>query len=110
MLQPVVPGDKISARIADNRNTQAADREGLPRSVPLRCRVMMLANEIKGRGTNVEAVLDRAVSLRRERKMSLGDALIAGTALAFGRTLVTRNVKDFAWITGLSVLDPLASS
>ncbi len=25
MLQPVVPGDKISARIADNRNTQAAD-------------------------------------------------------------------------------------
>ena len=25
MLQPVVPGDKISARIGDNRNTQAAD-------------------------------------------------------------------------------------
>jgi hypothetical protein len=38
--------------------------------------------------------------------MSLGDALVAGTALAHGLTLVTRNVEDFQWIQGLSLLNP----
>ncbi len=41
-------------------NTKAADREGLPRQLDLHCRVMMLANEINGRGANFDAVLDRA--------------------------------------------------
>jgi len=39
--------------------------------------------------------------------MSLGDALIAATALIHGLTLVTSNVKYFEWIEDLSVLDPL---
>lgn len=52
------------------------------------------------------AVLDQAVALRQQRKMSLGDALVAGTALVHGLTLVTRNVKDFQWIQGLSLLNP----
>ena len=56
------------------------------------------------------AVIDRAVSLRRQRRMSLGDALIGATALVHGRTLVTRNTEDFRWITGLQLLDPLASA
>ncbi len=38
--------------------------------------------------------------------MSLGDALVAGTALGHGLTLVTRNVKDFQWIQGLSLFNP----
>ncbi len=53
-----------------------------------------------------QAVLDQAVALRQQRKMSLGDALIAGTALIHGLTLVTRNVEDFHWIQGLSLLNP----
>ncbi|MGH8055957.1 MAG: type II toxin-antitoxin system VapC family toxin [Candidatus Entotheonellia bacterium] len=53
-----------------------------------------------------QAVLDQAVALRQQRKMSLGDALVAGTALAHGLTLVTRNVEDFQWIEGLSLLNP----
>jgi predicted nucleic acid-binding protein len=53
-----------------------------------------------------QAVLDQAVTLRQQRKMSLGDALVAGTALAHGLTLVTRNVEDFRWIQGLSLLNP----
>jgi hypothetical protein len=51
-------------------------------------------------------VLEQAVKLRQLRKMSLGDALVAGTALTFGRTLVTRNADHFRWIAGLSVLNP----
>jgi len=42
-------------------------------------------------------------------EMSLGDALVAGTALVFGRELLTRNVKDFAGVPGLVVVDPLAA-
>ena len=41
-------------------NTQAADREGVARQLNLHCRVMMLANEISGRGPNFDAVMDRA--------------------------------------------------
>lgn len=55
-----------------------------------------------------DAVLARAVTLRQSRKMSLGDALVAATALVFGRELLTRNVKDFAGVPGLTVSDPLA--
>ena len=54
----------------------------------------------------VQAVLDQAVILRQQRKMSLGDALVAGTALVHGLTLVTRNVDDFQWIPGLTLLNP----
>jgi toxin FitB len=53
-----------------------------------------------------QTVLDQAVALRQQRKMSLGDALMAGTALVHGLTLVTRNVEDFHWIQGLSLLNP----
>jgi hypothetical protein len=53
-----------------------------------------------------QAVLDQAVALRQQRKMSLGDALVAGTALVHGLTLVTRNLEDFQWIPGLSLLNP----
>lgn len=55
------------------------------------------------------AVITEAVKLRQTKKMTLGDSLIGATALVFGRTLVTRNMKDFAWISGLGLLDPLAS-
>src|SRR5881227_1996888 len=52
------------------------------------------------------AVLEQAIGLRQQRKMTLGDALVAASALVHGRTLVTRNTKDFADITGLKLLNP----
>jgi hypothetical protein len=57
-----------------------------------------------------EAVIDTAVILRRQKNMSLGDALIAGTALFFKRTLVTANVQDFIWIEDLRIINPIAEN
>ena len=53
-----------------------------------------------------EAVLVETTALRQRKKMALGDALIAGTALTFHRRLVTRNTADFDWISGLTLLNP----
>jgi len=57
-----------------------------------------------------QAVLDQAVRLRQLRKMSLGDSLIAGTALAHDLTLVTANTDDFVDIEGLGILNPLKAN
>lgn len=55
-----------------------------------------------------DSVVARAVAVRQASKMSLGDALVAATALVSGRKLLTHNVKDFAGVPGLVVSDPLA--
>ncbi|MEG4498161.1 type II toxin-antitoxin system VapC family toxin [Microcoleus sp. F10-C6] len=52
------------------------------------------------------AVLDRAVLLRQIRIMTLAEAIIAATALVYGRTLVTRNVGDFRWIAEITLINP----
>jgi predicted nucleic acid-binding protein len=54
-----------------------------------------------------DLVAREAVRLRQQKKMSLGDSIIAGTALIHGRTLVTRNAADFSWISGLNLQNPL---
>jgi len=45
-------------------------------------------------------VMELAVSLRKQKKMKLPDAVIAATSIYHNMTLVTRNTKDFK---GLSV-------
>lgn len=64
--------------------------------------------------SSVEIPLDneiilRAISLRRLKKMSLGDSLIAATALEYGVPLVTRNDSDFKHIAGLVLINPFAT-
>ena len=54
-------------------------------------------------------VLDQAVRLRQQHRMSLGDALVAATALVHHLPLVTHNVSGFDWIEDLTLLDPLDS-
>ena len=54
-----------------------------------------------------DPVVQRAIRLRQQRRMSLGDSVVAATALVHRLTLVTHNAADFQWIGELPVLDPL---
>ncbi|MGR8933944.1 MAG: type II toxin-antitoxin system VapC family toxin [Gammaproteobacteria bacterium] len=54
------------------------------------------------------AVIDFAIYLRQQRKMSLGDAIIAATASENRQTLITRNIEDFDWIEGLKLINPFS--
>lgn len=53
-----------------------------------------------------ENVVNQAIALKQQKKMSLGDSIIASTALLHGLPLMTRNVSDFAWINGLQLINP----
>jgi hypothetical protein len=53
------------------------------------------------------ATIELAVELRQQRKISLGDALIAATCLEYKLPLATANQKDFDWIYGLSIHNPM---
>lgn len=55
-----------------------------------------------------EAVAEAAILLRRARRMSLADALIAATALLYDLPLVTRNEADFKHVAGLKIINPFA--
>ena len=54
-----------------------------------------------------ETIIELAIKLRLRKKMSLGDAIIAATALVYGLELWTANTKDFAGIEGLKLHNPL---
>lgn len=54
-----------------------------------------------------DEVIDAAIKLRQQRKMTLGDSIVAATALSQGLTLVTRNLEDFSWIHDLPLLNPV---
>lgn len=55
-----------------------------------------------------EDVISKAIELRQTKKMSLGDSIVAATAVVHELVLLTHNTKDFTWIPGLLVSDPLA--
>jgi len=55
-----------------------------------------------------QLISDRAVVIRQSQKLSLGDAIIAATALVHHCELVTRNTNDFNAITGLRLVNPFS--
>ena len=57
-----------------------------------------------------EKIIQRAISLRQQKKMRLADAVIASTALTHDLPLVTRNVDDFKHIAGLKLINPFEAS
>ena len=54
-------------------------------------------------------IVERATKLRQARNMSLGDAIIAATALEENCKLWTANEEDFSQIEGLRIHNPLKS-
>ncbi|HWZ65747.1 MAG TPA: type II toxin-antitoxin system VapC family toxin [Patescibacteria group bacterium] len=54
-----------------------------------------------------DSVIDRAIKLRQYMHMSLGDSIIAATALENDIELWTANVNDFQHIEGLKLTNPL---
>lgn len=54
-----------------------------------------------------DKVIAKAVELKQIRKMTLGDSLIAATAIANNVELITSNIRDFRWIGSLKTIDPL---
>lgn len=53
-----------------------------------------------------KSIIDTCIALRKSKRIGLPDAIIAATALTQNLTVVSRNVKDFANIDGLQVIDP----
>ncbi|MCO6475605.1 MAG: type II toxin-antitoxin system VapC family toxin [Phaeodactylibacter sp.] len=53
-----------------------------------------------------DIIAEKAIEIRRSRKIKLPDAVIAATALIGGYTLVSRNDDDFKGVNGLEYLNP----
>lgn len=49
---------------------------------------------------------DTAIHIRQQKRVKLGDSIIAASALVHDMTLVTRNTDDFEAIDGIRLLDP----
>lgn len=52
------------------------------------------------------AVTQKAIEIRRIKKIKLGDAILAATALVYNLTIITRNTSDFKNIDGLIYINP----
>ncbi|MDX1957818.1 MAG: type II toxin-antitoxin system VapC family toxin [Leptospiraceae bacterium] len=48
-----------------------------------------------------------AIKLKQQRKIGIADSIIAATAIVHKLPLVTANSKDFSWIEGLELINPL---
>ncbi|MCK5720219.1 MAG: hypothetical protein KAH84_09770 [Thiomargarita sp.] len=56
-----------------------------------------------------QSILEQAVELRQQHKISLGDSIISATVILNNLTLVTANISDFKWIKNIKLLNPLAN-
>jgi len=51
-------------------------------------------------------IIDKTISIRKQHKIKLPDAIIAATCLVNGLDVLTHNTKDFENIFGLKVYQP----
>ena len=73
---------------------------------------LLLLEALLGESYNLQltdSIIDRATKLRQAKSMTLGDAIIAATALEHAYELWTANTEDFANIEGLNIRNPLDS-
>ena len=52
-------------------------------------------------------IMNKAIEIRQQQKIKLGDSIVAATALVHGLDVYTRNVADFQKIPGLTVVNPI---
>ena len=52
-----------------------------------------------------EAVIQKSIQIRKQKRIKLGDAIIAATALVHNLKLITRNVVDFNGIDDLELIN-----
>ena len=52
-------------------------------------------------------IITQAIQLKQQKKMSVGDSIIAATCLVEKLELFTHNGKDFSWIESLTMVDPV---
>ena len=53
-----------------------------------------------------KAVINETIIIRQQKRISLGDAIIAATALVHNLAIISRNTVDFKDIADLQVIDP----
>jgi predicted nucleic acid-binding protein len=53
-----------------------------------------------------DSIVNETISLRKNYRIKLPDAIMAATSLVNDLTLITRNVADFKNITGLELINP----
>jgi len=53
-----------------------------------------------------DTVTGLAINIRQYRKVKIPDAIVAATAVHLSLPLVSRNIRDFSNIEGLSVINP----
>lgn len=53
-----------------------------------------------------DTVTGLAINIRQHRKVKIPDAIVAATAVHLSLPLVSRNIRDFSNIEGLSVINP----
>jgi toxin FitB len=51
-------------------------------------------------------IIDKAIELRQMRKMSIGDSIVAATALIRGLELISRDVRGFSGL-GIVIFNPI---
>ena len=53
-------------------------------------------------------IIEKAITFRQVKSMSLADAIIAATAKHYNLPLITANIKDFKHIENLEIINPLS--
>ncbi len=53
-----------------------------------------------------EDLAERIINVRKKYKVKIPDAIIAASALEYNLIIITRNIKDFAKIKEVKVVDP----
>lgn len=53
------------------------------------------------------AVINKAIEIRQSKSISVGDAIIAATALLNSFELITGNVEDFKHLSSINITNPL---